>query len=50
MTQKTHILVVEDEADIANLIKHSLEPRGHRLKQWSVSVTGSSNSAVSGQR
>ena len=25
MSPKTHILVVEDEADIANLIKHSLE-------------------------
>ena len=39
MSPKTHILVVEDETDIANLIKHSLE-RGSdpRSRRWSTSA------------
>jgi DNA-binding response OmpR family regulator len=39
---KTHILVVEDEADIANLIKHSLE----RAPDFVVSVAASGDAAM----
>jgi len=39
---KTHILVVEDETDIANLIKHSLE----RTPDFVVSVATSGDAAI----
>ena len=39
---KTHILVVEDEADIANLIKHSLE----RAPEFVVSVAATGDAAM----
>jgi DNA-binding response OmpR family regulator len=42
MSPKTHILVVEDEADIANLIKHSLE----RIPDFVVSVASSGDAAM----
>ena len=42
MSAKTHILVVEDEADIANLIKHSLE----RAPEFVVSVASSGDAAM----
>ena len=42
MTAKTHILVVEDEADIANLIKHSLE----RVPEFVVSIAASGDAAM----
>src|SRR6185436_1008279 len=42
MSPKTHILVVEDEADIANLIKHSLE----RAPDFVVSVAASGDAAM----
>src|SRR5688572_21105833 len=42
MSPKTHILVVEDEADIANLIMHSLE----RAPDFVVSVATSGDAAM----
>ena len=42
MSQKTRILVVEDEADIATLIKHSLE----RTPDFVVSVAGTGDAAL----
>jgi DNA-binding response OmpR family regulator len=42
MRSKTHILVVEDEADIANLIKHSLE----RAPDFVVSIAATGDAAM----
>jgi DNA-binding response OmpR family regulator len=42
VTAKTHILVVEDESDIANLIKHSLE----RVPEFIVSIASSGDAAM----
>lgn len=42
MSAKTHILVVEDESDIADLIKHSLE----RAPEFVVSVAASGDAAM----
>src|SRR5687768_9160152 len=41
-TQKTRILVVEDEADIADLIKHSLE----RAPEFVVSIAATGEAAM----